>query len=776
MNVERDYGVRADQVVYLIRTHLAGVVSMHTMRGDLGTLLFLGDVVPEELLHRVYAAGQKERVNLEKEVKKLRKKLEEVRRRSKEKPPDTSAARINGLIRAEVKRIREEYKIGNGKLPFDLEKLDFEAEEKKLNPALVQWFDRVTYNQARVDQHRKFGHQARAPVETDFLERKRKLRIFFAMCVLIFATNPAAKHPLQVALGEAIEALSGSETLLTMLNRIGATVSKDTLNRFITTAGKRIIVEGPFAQLPLGYEAAFVVASGDNLDKGTPTSIRHFGKHAADMHVITCQIHCRKSIPIPPKAQCAAGEARDAADHSRGAMAAEDSHLGKRARTLTEGGGQLGTWQGSTQALSSVDLGGASEWQGPFTDLRRSGKTAEQILETDEGEKAEYRRFDSTLFQNVLRRERTSIEGKARASFRDELAQQAEHRQPALEQSRIVYVAMWPLKASNREEFSESLFKIKEALQVGTRMKELVVVGDQQTWKHMTELKNEFPSDFSWLYPLPGDWHTLYNAQPVFKKVFWDAGLKNLASEMGCPETGALGESRNFRKNHHFLIQVWEAMYRLQLKHFLSAKGYERATHGVEELERELEGGHANVGDLPADCNLEARVREVLAVVGKDLKGLESDFLAWGGRLASVNKTWAFWWRFVQTDIKAYVGLWLAIRSGSWDLRCAAYKMLAPLFWAYDRTHYQQLVPLHLAHLLQWPEHLVDALRRGLWSVSLNCRPYRNFALDEAHESCINRDLKTSLSRILGPDSLVLRTNWLHKRGLIVKNLRQLEL
>jgi hypothetical protein len=75
----------------------------------------------------------------------------------------------------------------------------------------------------------------------------------------------------------------------------------------------------------------------------------------------------------------------------------------------------------------------------------------------------------------------------------------------------------------------------------------------------MVEIKNDMPEDFAWLFLFPGDWHMLYNAQPVFKKIFFDAGLEQLAAKMGYPAGAvktALKESKNFRKNHLSLIEV----------------------------------------------------------------------------------------------------------------------------------------------------------------------------------------------------------------------------
>jgi hypothetical protein len=91
--------------------------------------------------------------------------------------------------------------------------------------------------------------------------------------------------------------------------------------------------------------------------------------------------------------------------------------------------------------------------------------------------------------------------------------------------------------------------------------------------------------------------------------------------------------------------------------------------------------------------------------------------------------------------------------------------------------HYQQLVPLHLAHLRQWPKYVIDALRAGAWAVGLRSNPWRSVGLDEAHEMLINRNLKMSLSRPHEPASQQLKTNTFNYRSVALKNFsRQLDL
>jgi hypothetical protein len=82
-------------------------------------------------------------------------------------------------------------------------------------------------------------------------------------------------------------------------------------------------------------------------------------------------------------------------------------------------------------------------------------------------------------------------------------------------------------------------------------------------------------------------------------------------------------------------------------------------------------------------------------------------------------------------------------------------------------------MPLHLAHLQQWPRYVIDALKEGLWTTNISGLPFRSIALDEAHEQMINRDLKMSLSRAPGPENVLLKTNTLNLRSRTLKILKE---
>ena len=73
-----------------------------------------------------------------------------------------------------------------------------------------------------------------------------------------------------------------------------------------------------------------------------------------------------------------------------------------------------------------------------------------------------------------------------------------------------------------------------------------------------------YGTDLDWVIPFIGDWHLLSNYQSVLMKVYYDAGLKDLAESSGHRgETlTSIKKCSSYKRTHQFLLQAWEATYR----------------------------------------------------------------------------------------------------------------------------------------------------------------------------------------------------------------------
>ena len=129
------------------------------------------------------------------------------------------------------------------------------------------------------------------------------------------------------------------------------------------------------------------------------------------------------------------------------------------------------------------------------------------------------------------------------------------------------------------------------------------------------------------------------------------------------------------------------------------------------------------------------------------MDGQFDDFRDFLTTLASRDSTWKFWVQFIFEDAMAYLGMYLAIRSGNWNLRMASMKLMAPTFTAFDHPNYLRLIADHIADVLTMPATILSILKKGGFAVSICGRPWHSVGIDEAHEMLINRSCKNAIVR-----------------------------
>ncbi|VDI54804.1 Hypothetical predicted protein [Mytilus galloprovincialis] len=104
----------------------------------------------------------------------------------------------------------------------------------------------------------------------------------------------------------------------------------------------------------------------------------------------------------------------------------------------------------------------------------------------------------------------------------------------------------------------------------------IVLPGDGKSYDHLIKLKSEYGEQMDWVLAYPGDWHILKNVLPIFVKIYFDAGLRQLATKHHHGATlKVLTECSKFAVTHRFFIQAWEAVMRHQVKSFFEYKSCE---------------------------------------------------------------------------------------------------------------------------------------------------------------------------------------------------------
>ena len=121
-----------------------------------------------------------------------------------------------------------------------------------------------------------------------------------------------------------------------------------------------------------------------------------------------------------------------------------------------------------------------------------------------------------------------------------------------------MYVDVISEKADCKSTLMNVLGKLHKNFIIELKQKSMFVVGDAKVYDLLQSIRLEYGNHLTWLIPLPGDWHVLYNYQKVLMKACGDAGLVTLAKAAGyrAETLTSLIKAKNFRRTHLFLLQT----------------------------------------------------------------------------------------------------------------------------------------------------------------------------------------------------------------------------
>ena len=176
----------------------------------------------------------------------------------------------------------------------------------------------------------------------------------------------------------------------------------------------------------------------------------------------------------------------------------------------------------------------------------------------------------------------------------------------------------------------------------------------------LQSIKREYGHDLSWMTPFPGDWHILKNVQEVLLKIYYSAGLCQLAMASGY-QSKSIGT--NFKRTHNFYWKCGKPC----IGTFSPFSCPKRRVSLPQSTDQS--SAQKNLVEMFADLS--------------DKYDYQSEFSAFMNIHMKKEETFKFWGQFVLQDCSAYVALYLAIRSGNWKLRMAAIK---------STVHYSQLL------------------------------------------------------------------------------------
>ena len=175
-----------------------------------------------------------------------------------------------------------------------------------------------------------------------------------------------------------------------------------------------------------------------------------------------------------------------------------------------------------------------------------------------------------TIFTHILQKHSLAPE-QLKLGLQEHIAAVSGHEINA-EPATVVYLSIVDQHADTLSAMEEVTTMLHRQYLRKSNSKYLVLVGDQKVFARLNELKYMYGSELEWLIPFIGDWHTLHNYQKVLMKVYYGAGLKELAAASGHRgETlTSISQARHFAHTHALIMQAWEAIYRHMLDLYLA--------------------------------------------------------------------------------------------------------------------------------------------------------------------------------------------------------------
>ena len=460
----------------------------------------------------------------------------------------TVVLHINTKLHEQAKLQRDSF----NETPENIASLNLTGAWENTDPELLNFLTMMT--QPVRHSRRKLFESSPVPMEQN--THTKKVRLFYALSVLLFCTNTTS-----TCSSDRGGVMPWRHTRIG-LNRLGAAACFDTVNRLATHIVKRRVTEGIKSDLA---PQRFAAVSIDNIDILQPygfvscldaTRSWH-GTSVQCTHPLPVSGHLTPDDVLTPATVSGATNKRMCSSP----VNTREKHK-RRRRTLTEHASPHSTMvtesQEPTTSLSNpFQTTNTAEYANSSVMLKL------EDFKPNFAEQSALNTLQNDLFLCIMLRKAGSTLSMQPFPGLQSLVNCVRHQAAEKEVSHITYVEIVSEKADSKPTIMGVISRLQTTFVEELKQKYVLVVGDAKTYNLLQAICYEYKSYLKWLIPFPGDWHVLFNYQKALMKPYADAGLATLAKAAGhrAETLTSLLQASNFRRTHEFLLQSFDALY-----------------------------------------------------------------------------------------------------------------------------------------------------------------------------------------------------------------------
>jgi hypothetical protein len=286
---------------------------------------------------------------------------------------------------------------------------------------------------------------------------------------------------------------------------------------------------------------------------------------------------------------------------------------------------------------------------------------------------------------------------------------------------------------------------LRQCLQIRSQiqLEKITLVVDQAIFAKSMEIVWYHPQTFKNVFILMGGFHIICNLLSIIGKLFGDAGLGDIAVEIGCIAQGSIQnvlQGKQYNRGIRLHKCIYEALMRLIYRQFVDhlKTDFPEIFSEMENVDLLIEQFCDNMcNDTFISSMEDSKIIKVMELFENYLNYLRNE----NGPLSS------FWMTYIDM-VELLIGLIRSNREGNWFLYMACIQQMIPWCFALDKINYARYLSVNYAdmsNLADTHPEIITHFKEGGFCVQLGCQnPFSRIPVDQTLEETVNKDTQTS--------------------------------